>query len=104
MGILSGVLLAITVGDQEPLQSLLAPGGGLVPMVHQVILILVAGAFNGIMEITGTSLRVAPYAFLIFILPLLSLFETYWEEQRMTADLADEHRGSGRGLSANCRS
>jgi len=28
-------------------------GGGIVPMFHQFILILVAGAFNGIMEVTG---------------------------------------------------
>lgn len=39
------------VGD-EGLNRVLS-GGGVLPMMHQVILILVAGAFNGIMEATG---------------------------------------------------
>lgn len=70
-GVLTGVFLAVAVGGQEPLQPVLAglfghraatgdpaldrivAGGGVLPMAHQVILILVAGAFNGIMETTG---------------------------------------------------
>lgn len=71
LGILAGILLAVLVGKQQVLEPLMAglfgyvaqtgdasldrilSGGGLVPMVHQVILILTAGALNGIMESTG---------------------------------------------------
>jgi NhaC family Na+:H+ antiporter len=70
-GMLAGVVLAVAVGGQNLLQPVMAglfgyraqtgdaaldrilSGGGLFPMVHQVILILTAGALNGIMESTG---------------------------------------------------
>lgn len=71
LGILAGAVLVVLVGGQTPLEAVRAgvfghvartgdptldrifSGGGLLSMVHQVILILVAGALNGIMESTG---------------------------------------------------
>ena len=71
VGVVAGILLAVLVGGQEIRQPVLAAlyghvadtadpslnrilsGGGLFPMVHQIILILVAGAFSGVMEATG---------------------------------------------------
>lgn len=70
-GIVAGALLGVVVGGvelgtlaraallgqvspvHEPTLSRILSGGGIVPMVHQFLLILVAGAFNGIMEATG---------------------------------------------------
>jgi Na+:H+ antiporter, NhaC family len=71
VGMLAGAALGVLVGGQgllEPVKAALfgnrdtsadaalarmLSGGGIVPMVQQVLLILVAGAFNGIMEATG---------------------------------------------------
>jgi NhaC family Na+:H+ antiporter len=71
IGILAGVVLAVLVAGRSILEPIKAglfgyhattgnpsldrilSGGGLFPMVHQVILILTAGALNGIMEATG---------------------------------------------------
>lgn len=75
-GMLAGVILAVVIGKQELAQPVMAglmghkaatgdpsldrilSGGGLVPMVHQAILILTAGALNGIMETTGMMAQV----------------------------------------------
>lgn len=68
VGIVAGALLALLVGGKFPLEAALfgfkvqtgdpvldkmLAGGGILPMWNQVLLILVAGAFNGIMEATG---------------------------------------------------
>lgn len=71
VGILAGGAMAVLVGGQSlalPLKAALfgfkaqtgdlaldkmLAGGGILPMANQVLLILVAGAFNGIMEATG---------------------------------------------------
>ncbi len=75
-GVLSGMALAVVVGGQpieqpvmaglfghvaetvDPSLNRILSGGGLVPMVHQILLILVAGAFSGIMEGTGMMMMV----------------------------------------------
>lgn len=71
VGIVAGGVLAVLVGGKSvgvPVEAALVgfkvqtgdlaldkmlAGGGIIPMLNQVILILVAGAFNGIMEATG---------------------------------------------------
>lgn len=76
IGIVAGALLMVTVGGSglwAPVSAALfgytahagdadlnriLSGGGIVPMVHQVVLILVAGAFNGVMERTGMMAQV----------------------------------------------
>lgn len=54
---LPGLVRAALFGQISPVAegtlSRILSGGGIFPMVHQFLLILVAGAFNGIMEATG---------------------------------------------------
>lgn len=68
VGIVAGAVIPLLVGGKLPIEAALfgfkvqtgdpgldkmLAGGGILPMWNQVLLILVAGAFNGIMEATG---------------------------------------------------